>query len=279
MPRQEKKLSEKIASRAWAQVQKMALADNKQMRQLVSLKPIEIYDSNSSIVIDDARVDFKIKTYLENMIQKRINSEKRWYNIGSWGSAESLRYNFNVVINSSMDYENANVYLNNNFSAQCFVFDGGRYRLTPIAFEVSEARKKLHVESALTGSVRLGPFRFATKGRMICEFTPVYDAKLKVIKVKQLDYQIRTRNLVLKLLDRIYHLPFKDFLEEIIELPVEELMFSAKIKAQEEINKHQQNPRYIFNGVLNDVELERINLTEEEINAVFLINGNMLLTR
>ncbi len=279
MPNQDKKLSEKIASRAWEQVQKMALSDNKQIRQLVSLKPIEIYDSNSSIVIDNARIDFKIKTYLENMIQKRINSEKKWFNIGSWGSAESFRYNFNVVINSSMDYENANIYLNNNFSAQSFDFDNGRYRLSPGEFKVTESKMKLQVDSTLNGSVRLGPFRFATKGNMICQFTPVYDSKLKVIKVTQLDYQIKTKNLVLKLLDKIYHLPFKEFLEEIIELPVEELMFTAKIKAQEEINKHQQNPRFLFNGVLKDVDLERISVTAEEINAVFLVNGSMLLTR
>ena len=60
---------------------------------------------------------------------------------------------------------------------------------------------------------------------------------------------------------------------------VKEDLFNARISAQEEMNKHQKSEKLIFNGFLNDLELERIKVEKRGLEAVFLAQGNIQMTR
>ncbi len=272
-------LSKEIAEKAWEQLQKMLFpSDRKQIKQLISLKPIEIYETKSSFNIDGADIQVGIKSYLENILENRKNIRKKWLGL-AFGTQESLTYGFHVVVNSAIDYPNAKIYLQNNYVDNPFNFNNDRYQLTIKDVDIKEKEKELSTDLSLEGSINIWFLKIRTKGILNVIGNPYYQTKDKTIRMKDLKYTFKSKNLVLKLLDKYYHKRFLSFLKDLIIIPIDEALFKAKILAQEEMNHHQKESRFVFNGILNDLELERLKVEERTIKAVFLAQGNLRLAK
>ncbi|MCP4124276.1 MAG: DUF4403 family protein [Bacteroidetes bacterium] len=273
-----KYLSREVIGRSWQQIQKSLISDDGRLKQLFTLKPIDLYDTNTSFDVSGATVKMEIKSYLENILKKRVKSGGMWpFNIGT---QEANRYKFNVVVNGKMDYPNIETWVRNNFKNQLYSFHNGRYHLKLRDVKrITQRDKKLVFELDLFGSIKLWFFRIKQKSTLSFELTPLYDHKEYMVRVKDLDYRLTTPNILLKIFDKYYHDEFQKFLEEVIEISIKEDLFTARILAQEEMNRHQKGERHIFNGFLNDLELERINVEKRGLEAVFLAQGNIQLTR
>lgn len=265
--------------RAWQQIQKSVVSDDGRLRQLFTLKPIDLYDTTVSLTVSEATVKMEIKSYLENLLTKDRAGSKLWP-FSLLSSEDSLKYKFNVVVNGKMDYENVEIWVRNNFKDKLYSFRNGRYHLKlRDVKQIGERDKKLFFELDMVGSIRVWKFRIRLKSILAFNLTPVYDPQDQIIRVKDLTYKFQTPNLLLKLLDRHYHEEFNHFLEEVIEIPIKEDLFTAKIMAQEEMNKHQRSEKLIFNGFLSDLELERFKIEQRGVEAVFLARGNIQLNR
>jgi hypothetical protein len=275
-----KYLSREVIGRAWQQIQQSLVSDDGRLNQLFSLKPIDLYDANTSFQLNGATVKMEIRSYLENILKKRVKAGSRIWPFGKWGTQDAMKYKFNVVVNGKMDYRNIEIWVENNFKDKLFSFKNGRYHLKlKDVRQIGERDGKLFFELDLIGSIKFWFFRIRLKSRLAFELSPVYDHKKYIIRVKDLDYHFNTANILLKLFDRHYHDEFQGFLEKIIEISIKEDLFTARILAQEEMNKYQRSEKLIFNGYLNDLELERIQVEKRGIEAVFHAQGNIQLTR
>ncbi len=275
----DKYLSREVIGKAWGQIQKSLVSDDGRLRQLLSLKPINLYDKSTSFEASGAVVKMEIKSYLENLLTKRAKSGIKLWPFG-WGTQDSLNYKFNVVVNGKMDYPNMEIWVRNNFKGKLFEFRDGRYHLKLREVKrIKSEDKKLVFNLDLLGSVKIWKFRFKTKSILNLAVEPIYDPKNHIIKVKDIDYSFETPNLLLKILDKYYHDAFQEYLEEIIEISIKEDLFSARIQAQDIMNEHQKDVKLIFNGILKDLEMERIEVQQKGIQAVFLAQGSIQLTR
>jgi hypothetical protein len=144
---------------------------------------------------------------------------------------------------------------------------------------ITEEGRKLQLKLDLQGSIKLWEFRIKTKSIITILVDPSYDSKAYLIRMNDLDYQFETANILLKFLDKYYHEDFKKFLIDEIEISIKEDLFTARILAQEEMNKYQNDEKLMFNGFLNDLELERFMVQKKGIEAVFLAQGNIQLNR
>ena len=271
--------SREVVGRVWQQIQKSLVSDDGRLRQLLSLKPINLYDKATSFETSGAVVKMEIKSYLENLLTKRAKSGINLWPFG-WGTQDSLNYKFNVVVDGKMDYPNMEIWIRNNFKDKLYAFRNGRYHLKLRDVKrISSRDKKLILVLDLFGSIRIWKFRFKQKSVLTLEMDPIYDPKNYIIRAKNVDYNFETPNLLLKVLDKYYHDDFKEYIEEIIEVSIKEDLFSARIQAQEVMNQHQKDEKLIFNGILKDLEMERIEIQQKGIKAVFLAQGNIQLTR
>lgn len=273
-----KYLSREVVERAWQQLQKSLISEDGRLRQLFSLKPIELYDTNLSFDASGATVKMEIRSYLENILKKRLdNSGGFWpFNLGA---RESFTYKFHVIVNGRMDYANLETWVRNNFKEKPYSFHNGRYHLKlHDVRQIFQRNGKLVFELDLFGSIKLWLFRIRLKSLLTFELTPVYDQKADLIRVKDLDYRFQTANILLKLLDRRYHGEFREFLEEVIDIPLREDLFNARMLAQEEMNRYQKDGKFMFNAYLSDLELERITVEKRGIEAVFFAQGNIQWT-
>jgi len=273
-----KYLSREVIGRSWQQIRKALISDDGRLKQLFTLKPIDLFDTNTSFEVSGATVKMEIKSYLENIIRKRVKSGSKWpFN---WGSQSASSYKFNVVVNGKIDYQNMEVWVRNNFKDELYSFHNGRYHLKLRDVKsITQRDKKLVFELDLFGSIRIWFLCIKQKSTLTFELAPLYDHKEYIVRVKDLDYKLETPNILLKIFDKYYHDEFQKFLEEEIEISIKEDLFTARILAQEEMNRHQKGEKLIFNGFLNDLELERINVEKRGLEAVFLAQGKIQMTR
>lgn len=272
-------ISRELAGRAWEQLQKMfSGTDNQKIKQLLALKPIEVYETQTTLNIDDAEVNVNIKSYLENVIDNRNNIKRRWFSSG-FGTEENLFYNFHVVINGHIDYPNVQRYLQKNFVNQPFNFKKGRYKLLIKDIDIKERAGKIFSALILEGIIHFWFLKFRAKVIFFVDGVPYYDAELKTIRVKDVTYSLDTKNFLLRALDKYYHNSFKAFLTKWLHVNVEASLFKARVLAQEEMNKRQQTNNFMFNSVLKDLNIERIIVKEQEIEAVFFAQGKLRLAK
>ncbi len=276
----DKYIGREVVSRAWQQIQKSLISEDGRLRQLFSLKPIDLYDTKTSLDVNGATVKMEIKSYLENLIQKQAKKGLQIWPFNNWTDQSSSHYKFNVVVNGKMDYKNVETWVRNTFNNQPYTFDDGRYLLQlRDVISISEANRKLQLKLDLQGSIRFWKFRFKAKSKLNILVDPIYDANANIIRMTDMDYQFETSNILLKFLDRYYHKEFKEFLIEEIEISIKEDLFTARILAQEEMNKFQGNQNLLFNGYLSDLALERFEVQKKGIEAVFLAQGNIQFNR
>lgn len=276
----DKYFSRAVVEKAWQQIQESLISEDGRLRQLFALKPIDLYNDNADLKVNGAEVKLDIKSYLENLIQKRA---KRGFNIlrpfKGFSVKDVTNYKFNVVVNGKMDFKNIETWVRNTFKDVPYSFDEDRYilKLRDVV-QIASNNKKLAFKLDIFGSVRFWKFRFKTKSLLSLVVDPYYDAKTHYIKVKDIDYKFETANLILKVLDKFYHNAFKDFLRDSIEIGIEEDLFYARTQAQDAMNEYQQTENLVFNGYLNDLELERFEVQPKGLEAVFLAQGNIQLT-
>lgn len=272
-------LNQDLAVRAWEQLQKVfSGTENKKIQQLLALKPIEVYETKTVINIDTADIDVNIKSYLENIIENRNNIKKRWFNAG-FGTEENLFYNFHVVINGHIDYPNIKKYLQHNYVNQPFNFKKNRYNLLIKDVDIKEQAGKLLSSLIVEGTIKFAFFSFKAKAVFFVDGVPYYESSDKTIRVKEVNYTLDTKNLLLRILDKYYHNSFKAFLSRWMSINVEESLFKARMLAQEEMNKRQEVTNFMFNSVLKDLSIERILVKEQEVEAVFFSQGKLRLAR
>ncbi len=84
----------------WRQMRNFLFKQSR-LRQLVTLKPIEIYSTETELVLDNMKVLLDIDAYLENIVQRRIDRAKDLLSMNflEW-KKDRLSYTFNVVINA-----------------------------------------------------------------------------------------------------------------------------------------------------------------------------------
>lgn len=98
------------------------------------------------------------------------------------------------------------------------------------------------------------------------------------VKTRNLDYVLETKSTILKIIDWFYHGQLIDFLQNFLQYNFKDDLELAKVEAQKQIDSFQNQTNWI-NGVLNDVDLERITIENDGVHAVFLAEGKLHFLR
>ena len=271
-------ISEEILKKSWEQLLR-SMFSNKKLRQLLSLKPIEIYKSDIQLDFEGSKVEVKIESHVENIIEKRLSNPFLFFDFSQWMSRTPLSYTFQVHALAKMDFANVANYLTKNFVLVEYELEEGKYKFSIQKIELSHARNKLQVNLHIQGQAKWWRVTKKAKGILKIEGNLAYNPIKKLVYTSDLDYTIDANDPVIKLVDNKYHTEFKQQLERFLRLNVREELFNAKIAAQEEINKIQNNPEFLVNGALLDLEIEKIYADKEGIKAVLTARGKLHLNR
>jgi len=270
----QKDLSEQI----WQQLTRM-LSSEGRLQQLLSLKPIDLYSTTTTYELDGAVIDVDIESFLENILRKRINNTSTLLALGKWALNQNSAYNFHVIVTAKMDYSNAAKYFKHHFAHHDYYFDNHNYHLYIEDIRFKEEDRYVHAELDLYGYTKIMGISKKGKGTLVIRGKPYYENNTYFLSVKELDYHLRTSDIINKFISWWWHRPIKKLIYDFIQYTIEEDLFNGRVMAQEEMNTHQQQTGFLVNGMLTSLELERISYNKEGVQAILLAKGKLDLRR
>lgn len=247
---------------------------SKKMRQLMTGKAIEVYEGESSFEVDTAIIHLHFKAYLENIINKRISKALTFFNMGF--NAKPEDYNFQVVINATLDFQNIRNFLNFHFSKKKYSLLDDSVSLVLEDFIIREHHGKILADIPFWSSYKNSWLTVEGKGTMQLEGLVRYRSEKFLVHTEDLDFDISTKNLIIKYINRRYHHILLEAINDLLKIDVQEDLFLAKIAAQEQINNYQSQSSWV-SGIINNLDLERYAVKNDGIHAVFVADGQLQL--
>lgn len=250
---------------------------DKRFIQLITLQPIEIYKAETDITIDTAIVKLDIDSHLENLMQRRIVRTLDWLTLNLANvQNNSLEYSFDVIIKAFSDYKNVSSFFNFHFANQTYEIEPNKYSLHLGEFAFNNDGTKMSVSLPFTFYARWWKFRRVMSGTAHFRGSLNFHQPKYVIKTRNLNYHLETKNPLLRWIDRIYHDRLIEFLHDFLQYNFRAELVYAKQEAQAQINNFQYQNSWI-SGMLDDLDLERITIEKDGLYGVFLAKGKLNL--
>ena len=268
----EKLFTPEIATAAFKQLREHL--SSKKVRQLMTGKPIEVHEGESIVEIDTATIHLQYKSYLENLIQRRISKALNFFNLDF--NSRAGDYKFQVVIRAMMHYSDICNFLKFHFANRPYLLMDDTVTLLLDDFSISEKNNNLMVSIPFHGKYERKWVAIHGKGVIHIEGNIKYISNKYIVEPQNIDYTITTRNMIIKYIDYKYHTILLDNIKSILTVNIEEELFSAKIAAQEQINDIQAQQRWV-SGIISSMDLERFSLKSNGIQAVFVADGDLQL--
>lgn len=262
----------------WTQVQHYLFSE-KRLVQLLTLKPIEIYKTETELEIDEAKIKLYIKSTLENLVQRRIERTFNMLTLNLLKNEEtSYAYNFDVLIKAQMQYVDVSKFFNFHFGNQRYEIEKEFYYLDIENFTFGNRGTKAVVELPFVLDAKWKFIKRKMAGKAIFTGSLNFHQPRYVIKTRNLNYELETNSIILKIIDRFYHKELVAFLQDFLQYNFKRELEQAKTEAQHQIDSFQNQTNWI-NGMLDDLDLERITIENDGVHAVFLAEGKLHFLR
>lgn len=276
MPAFDRILHSNIIGLVWKKVFQKLL-DGK-LLQLMTLKPIQVYNEQMPFELDGAHMDVDITAHLENLIQKPI---QRAFDLLSmdFKSADSnkiLSYSISVDANVKMDYENMAIYLKNQFANNEYRILDDRIGLTFHDFKLQKKNHQLEVIVPMHINARYKKFNYDGDAEVFARGNIVYEPNNTLVKIIDISYVATSDKFLLRLANLIYYKDIVEALEEFLQFDIKDELEEGMVKLKSEVDEYNEELT-LLSGEVTALRLNYIQLLEEGAHANFHVDGRVKL--
>jgi len=142
----------------------------------------------------------------------------------------------------------------------------GKYQETVSDLFLYGNEEKLQVAVKLTGTLN---------GTIYLSGKPAYDKETSSLMIRDLDFDIRTRNILLKSASWLFHQSLLQAISSKLVYPVGEELKSTRNQLQSFLESNSKLGYFRISGNINKLDIEEMRITRESIKAMFSFSGNM----
>lgn len=171
---------------------------------------------------------------------------------------------FNLLINAEVPFDKATELARKRLVGQVYEFNDGKKKIKIENVDLYGSEMRLVVKVDISGSL---------KGTIYLSGLPNLDIANKVISVKSLDFDIDTRNKLLKSADWLSHQLFVKKIQPYFSYSFEKDLIESKKEIQKFLTHNKVHHDLEINGEIQDVLPKDVYLTEQSLKAVMLFTG------
>jgi len=175
---------------------------------------------------------------------------------------------FQIGLTSQISYNEAAVLAKQNFKGKEFKFSGDRYRVEIVDIELYGQNEKLVIKAGLKGS--LNGFIYLTG-------TPYYDPEKQEISMKNLDFDLDSKNFIYNSAAWLLKGKFANMIEKQMVFQIGDQIGEAYKTLSASLINNELAKGIILNGELNIIKPDKVYLTPEHICAVVFAKGRIKL--
>ncbi len=178
---------------------------------------------------------------------------------------DSMEKNFEIRLVSTISYQHANDLLAEQLVGYTQSFWGGLFQVKVDDVKVYPSGEKLVAKVQLNGTA---------KGILYFEGIPVYDPKKQQLYVKDFDFDMKTKNMLVSTANWLNHYGFKRNIQKRLKLYLGDKIAETQTKVEGLLHKRNIGKNVRLDGVLYNLEPSSIELTPNFIKAVVSAKGN-----
>jgi hypothetical protein len=181
---------------------------------------------------------------------------------------DKVPVNFRLGLISLISYEEASRLATKNFTGKSFSFVKGRYTVQVAGIEMYGQNDKLVIKANLSGSIN---------GYIYLKGVPYYDPVTQMLSLKGLDYDLDTKNTMIRTANWLLQGKFSKMMESSLVFPVGEQISSTKKMVQQLIKNYKVTDGIQLRGELTEVAPDKVYLTPQHLYSVVFAQGNLSL--
>ncbi|MFZ4400361.1 MAG: DUF4403 family protein [Bacteroidales bacterium] len=249
----------------WLTMQK-PIKINNDYNLWLKLNPQEI--SSTPIVSQNGKV--KISMGVKSLVESYMGDEPKVIpNAGlpDYKIVKTLDNNFTINLMADISYKSADTLAKQYLKGKTFTQD--KKSITVIDIKVYGSNNKMIIGATLTGSLN-GIIYFTGK--------PVYDSANSTVRIVDIDFELETKNTLIKTANWLLHNRFIKMIEPSLIFPIGDRLSQSKVLIQKQLTNNYINKNILLNGQLKDLYIENIYLTPESIKVAVNFKGNLNLS-
>lgn len=175
---------------------------------------------------------------------------------------------FKVGLISLVSYEDAARLATTKLAGENFAFLGGKYNVQVNNVEMYGQNDRLVIKAGLTGSI---------EGSIYLKGVPYYDPDTRRLSLKGLDYDLDTKNSIIRTAGWLLQGQFSRMMERKMVFPVGDQINEAKKTIQSALNNYKVTDGVILKGTLSDITPDKVYLTPKHLYSVVFAHGKVNL--
>jgi hypothetical protein len=187
----------------------------------------------------------------------------------------TLADNFQIGLIGEISYATATEMLKKEVLNQLYTFEDNKYQMTIKDLDLQGSADKLLIRMDVEGKVKKGA-RKNIKGRIYMQGIPYYDAASQSIKIRDFDYDVRTKNALVKTAGWVAKIGFAAKIRDMLDFPLKDKMAEALKMLQDGLNANNRiGDNILLKGNISKLEPQGIYLTPTSIKAVVNAEGKV----
>jgi hypothetical protein len=169
-----------------------------------------------------------------------------------------------IGVSGQVSHEYAAQVLTQRFVDQTFLFNEGKYEITLTSIDLYGNGENIVVKAGMAGSV---------EGTLFLTGKPYYDHLTQSVALLNLDYDLDTRNKLIKTANWLAKGKFVKTMQEKLRIPLGDRIEEAKETIQSRITGKQIAKGIVVNAVLQELSPAEVYITPESIVAIVRAKG------
>jgi len=175
---------------------------------------------------------------------------------------------FKIGLISLVSYEDAARLATAKLKGETFSFLNGQYKVEVTSIEMYGQNDRLVIKAAMKGSIN---------GTVYLKGIPDYNPENQQLSLKNLDYDLDTRNAIVRTAGWLLQSQFSRMMEKKMVFPVGQQIIDAKATIQKALQNYKVTDGVILKGNLSDIVPDKVYLTPKHIYSVVFAHGKVNL--
>ena len=264
----DKAISENIKLRnimedTWNMVQNPINID-KNYNVWLKVNPLAFYSTPINGSGNKIHFNLGLKTIVETSIGSAIEAPVTKTKLPDYQTSNDIKPNFELNTDITVSYDKITELAQQYVVGKTFTQGSKTVKITKIS--LFGKGEKIVVDIDVEGSA---------KGTIYCEGTVVYDSELQALRIKDFDFEIKTRNALMKSANWLLHNSFLKMIEPMLTIPIKDQIQGAISSGNSFLHGYQIRKGVNLQGTLQQIVLNKIAISPQAIILGGSISGSL----
>jgi hypothetical protein len=252
----------KYVQKAWNMVQEPFLL-SEQYQTWLKVNPIEVLMTPLTVEGNLVKTMLGIKAYSQTIsgLKPELSINRQ---LPPLQVVKQMPDAFSVGVSGQVSHAYAAQVLTDKFVDQTFTFSDGKYEITLTSIDLYGHGENIVVKADMAGSV---------EGTVYLKGKPYYDPETQSVALHNLDYDLDTRNKLIKTANWLAKGKFVRTLQEKLRIPLGERIEEARELIQRKLTDKQVAKGVIINADIEELSPADMYITPESIVAIVMAKG------